>query len=66
LRTQRLSEFVRYALNISRATTDCGHIARVELIRLAGVYDVIFALSQPKMLSVANAFKISDHQYNPR
>jgi hypothetical protein len=23
-------------------------------------------LSLPKMLSVANAFKISDHQYNPR
>jgi hypothetical protein len=22
--------------------------------------------SLPKMLSVANAFKISDHQYNPR
>jgi hypothetical protein len=23
-------------------------------------------LSLPKMLSIANAFKISDHQYNPR
>jgi|HubBroStandDraft_1064217.scaffolds.fasta_scaffold259562_1 hypothetical protein len=25
-----------------------------------------FDLSLPKMLSVANAFEISDHQYNPR
>jgi hypothetical protein len=42
---------------------EVANVALAELLEQRGLSE---GLSLPKMLSVANAFKISDHQCNPR
>lgn len=46
----------------------CGVVLVSDVVRGASITFLMLMrrLSLPKMPSVANAFKISDHQYNPR